>query len=141
MGGNGFLVGHNRRILARANEIFDNSSPVKFVGIGSTTLCWLCELEDIRYCGPPVLCLTVPLLFRCILLLEFLLLFTKHPASNALERVLACERWRLYGRWRFRHRRFRESVLCVDTALRTTCCVLVDVFVDEDIGVLTRHLA
>jgi hypothetical protein len=76
VGGNRFLAVQNRRVLARANEIFDDSSPVKFVGVGSTTLRWLCELEDIRYCRPPVLRLTVPLLFNCILLLEFLLLFT-----------------------------------------------------------------
>ena len=76
MGGNGLLDVRSRRVLARTNEIFDNSSPVKFIGVGSTTLRWLCELEDIWYCGPPVLHLTVPLLFCCILLLNFLLLIT-----------------------------------------------------------------
>jgi hypothetical protein len=76
VGGYGILVVRDGRVLACANEIFDNSSPVKFVGVGSTTLRWLCELEDIRYCGPPVLRLTFPLLFSCILLLDFLLFIT-----------------------------------------------------------------
>ena len=95
----GLLVVDLGCVLAHTPEVLDDRSPVEFVGIRSTAFRRLCELEQVRYCGPSILDLISFLYLRCLLLLQFLLFITQHSSTNALECVLAFKGW---GRERYR---------------------------------------
>ena len=91
MRNDGHLVVDLGCVMAHTPVVLNDSSPVEFVGIRSTALRRLCELEQVRYCGPSILDLVSFLCLGCLLLLRLFLLVTQHPSSNALEGVLAFE--------------------------------------------------
>lgn len=134
----GVTVGNDssRCVLACTTKVFDNGSPIEFVGVGSTTLRWFGKLEKVWYCGPSVFRLVTLLCSGCLFLLHLFLLITQHSTSNTLKCILACER-----RCRQRHRRRHDVVLIIVPLLGTMCGILIHMFVNENIWILNRHLA